>query len=203
MGLQTWVTVANAYQFNSVSEGIKLEKSLTATDISPGGKAVGEAFTTPAGFINPGAILRFTAMGLYETTAAPELELGLYYGGITTGKALAASKFTQSETVVEIPWRLEACTRVLPFAVQPAAEAMKSAKTITQGIIFGMGKSTTNKGGVGEPSVFTNLPLKAPKTEVAIDLTAQNIWTVGAKWVTESASNNITCLHWYVELFNN
>jgi len=191
MAQQTWQTLVNAYTYSGTQTGATLENSETLTDISPGAGVTGQALTIPAGYIVAGHIIRYTARGWFSTTSEPTITLGLYWGTVS-GTALAKTRaMTTPSSVTELPWALEATTRI--------TAAGESGKAITQGQVAGIMKpAETSTAGV----TLCFLPESKPQTEVAINTSVANAVTLGAKWGTKSASNKIAVTHWLVEILN-
>lgn len=193
MAMQTWETLVNAYQTSGASSGAAYNTSETLTDISPGGKEPGQALTIAGSFLVPGNILRYTAAGVFSTAAAskPLITVGLYYGGVA-GTALASIKLETPEGVTNVPWRMEATSRVV--------SAGKTGKLMTQGLVYGL---VTPKQSEKVSASLSHMPETASGgNEVAVETGVANILTVGAKWGTNSASNTITCFQWLVEILN-
>ena len=191
MAQQTWQTLVNAYSYSGTNVGTTYENSETLTDISPGGAVAGQALTFPAGYLQVGHIIRWTAKGWFSTTGKPTLTLGLYYGG-TTGTALAKSASMETPaTVTELPWVLEATTRVVV--------AGEKAKLVTQGHIAGL-ITPAEEGSKGVTIGF--LPASKPQTEVEVNGSLANAATLGAKWGTKSASNKIAVTQWLIEILD-
>lgn len=171
----TWESLLNSPQ--PTAAGTALASSTTLTDIS-----VAPQFTLPANFLGAGSALKFTAYGVFSTTATPTLLLGVYYGGVA-GTALAATTATTTGSgVTNVPWRLELHTTVRTTG--------SSGTAISQGFVD-LGTSV---------SAVTHVPLpQVALTTVTVDTTAAKTLTVGAQWGTSSASNTITLHGFYVE----
>lgn len=191
MAMQTWETLINAYQFSGTNKGTALKESTTLTDISPGANTAGQALTIPASYLQPGNILRYTAVGIFGTTGKPALKMGLYYGGVA-GTALAETiEVTCPETVTTQSWMLEAITRV--------SEVGTSGKCFTQGVARGIEAVSL----ATQTASTTMMPeTTATGGEATIDTSVAKIITVGAKWGTSNAANTITCYQWLVEILN-
>ena len=176
MPLMTWEALLNSPQ--PTSAGTALASSVTLTDISQAPQ-----FTLPANYLIAGSALRFTAFGVFSTTATPTLLLGIYYGGIA-GVALAASTaFTTPSGVTNVPWRLELNTTIRTVGATGTA--------MSQGFL---------QYGASVSALSATLPI--PQTALAtvtVDTTASKTLTVGAQWGTSSASNTITLHGFYVE----
>lgn len=191
MAFQTWETLINAYQTSGNSTGAAYKKSTTLTDISPGGNTAGQALTIPASFLVPGNILSYRAAGIFSTTSAPTIILGLYYGGVA-GVALAETvAITTVSGGANITWMLEATSRVVSTGT--------SGKILTQGSVVGV----EAKSLAGTSAGTTMMPEESSTAgEATINTSESKILTVGAKWGTESESNTITCYQWLVEILN-
>jgi hypothetical protein len=171
----TWESLLNSPQ--ATAAGTALASSVALTDVSPGPN-----YVLPANFLQNGSALRFTAFGVFSTTATPTLLLGFYYGGIA-GTALATTgAITTATTVTNVPWRLEVTTTIRTTGA--------SGTAMSQGFcLFGTSVSAAS---------FLPVPNTALAT-VTVDTTAAKALTVGAQWGTSSASNTLTCHGFYVE----
>lgn len=183
MATPAFESLANANQHNQTNTGSALATSVTLTDISPGGNTLGQAFQLQPEQLYPGQMLRFTAAGIYSTTATPTLLLGLYYGGVA-GVALAATAATTTASGVSNgTWTLSAMARVISVGT--------TGSISTIGSVLGIAATSAN-------------PVLLPATSssgntVTIDTSVAKLITVGAQWGTSSASNTITCYQWAVE----
>jgi hypothetical protein len=175
MPAMTWESLLNSPQ--PVTAGTALATSTTLTDVS-----VAPQFVLPANFLTAGSSLRFTAYGVFSTTATPTLLLGIYYGGVA-GVALAATTaVTTGSGVTNVPWRLELTTTIRASGA--------SGTAFSQGFCD-LGTSV---------SAVSHLPLpQIALATVAVDTTAAKALTVGAQWGTSSASNTLTLHGFYVE----
>lgn len=169
MPYMVWESLLNSPQ--PTSAGTALASSTTLTDIS-----AAPQYVLPANFLQAGSALRFTAFGVFSTTATPTLLLGIYYGGVA-GTALATTgAITTGSGVTNVPWRLQ-----LDCTVRTTGT---SGTIMSQGFC-GFGTSV---------SAWSWLPV--PNTALAtvnIDTTAAKALTVGAQWSASSASNTVTC----------
>lgn len=165
--------------------GIALANSTTLTDIQPGLNATpATAFSNPAPW-ETGNVFMFEAFGIYGTTGAPTLLLGIYYGGVggtalcTTGAVTTASGVTANTA-----WYFKAIVRVLGRA--------SSGSTIqAQGY-------ATNIAATAGVSSFAPATASAGN-QVAINTTTTgNALSLGAQWGTSSVSNTTTCTQYYV-----
>ncbi len=169
MPLMTWEALLNSPQ--PTAAGTALANSTTLTDIS-----VAPQFTLPANYLLAGSALKFTAYGVFSTTATPTLLLGVYYGGVA-GTALATTgAVTTGSAVTNVPWRLEVTATVWTTGSSGTAKA--------QGL-FGMGTSVSAWN-------FLPVPNTANTGTVTIDTTAAKALTIGAQCGTANASNTIT-----------
>jgi hypothetical protein len=164
----TWESLLNSPQ--PTAAGAPLASSTTLTDIS-----VVPQFTLPANFLQAGSALRFTAYGVFSTTATPTLLLGVYYGGVA-GVALATTgAIATGSGVTNVPWRIELLSTVRTVGTAGTA--------ISQGL-YSMGTSV---------SAWNHLPIpNIALATVAVDTTAAKVLSIGAQWGTSSASNTIT-----------
>lgn len=175
MPLMTWEALLNSPQ--PTAAGTALANSTTLTDIS-----VAPQFMLPANFLLPGSALKFTAFGVFSTTATPTLLLGVYYGGVA-GTALATTgAVTTGSGVTNVPWRLELTTTVWTPGSTGTANS--------QGL-YGMGTTVAAWN-------FLPVPNTAQAT-VSIDTTAAKALTIGAQWSAASASNTVTLRGFQVE----
>lgn len=176
MPYMAWESLLNTPQ--ATAAGTALATSTTLTDISPTPN-----WPLPANFLQAGSALRFTAFGVFSTTATPTLLLGFYYGGVA-GTALATTgAVTTASAVTNVPWRMYAEATVWT--------------TGTTGTI-----SVQGEAKLGATVATWNTQIPIPVTALAtvtIDTTAAKALTVGAQWGTSSASNTITCRGFYVE----
>lgn len=158
--------------------GTALANSTTLTAIS-----AAPQYTLPANFsqLAGATVFRFTAGGVFSTTATPTLNLGIYYGDVA-GTALVTTGATTTATATNFQWRLEALATIRTLG--------SSGTAWTQGI-WGLGTSAT---------AMTHLPLPgAAPAAVTVDTTAAKVISVGATWSAASASNTITCHYFLIE----
>jgi hypothetical protein len=186
------VQLINAYE-SAAASGVAYKSLKAIKDISPGAAVAGEAATIPAGYLLPGSIIRYTARGWYSTkvTTEPTFIMGLYWGGVA-GKALAVTGTNKASATaaVELPWTLEATTRIISVG--------EKGKAITQGTLIGFGALASTAAG----QTIQHLPASKPQTEVEINTATANIITLGGTWGEESAENTLTVTMWLVELQN-
>lgn len=175
MPYMVWESLLNSPQ--PTSAGTALNTSTTLTDIS-----VAPQFVLPANFLQAGSAMRFTAFGVFSTTATPTLLLGVYYGGVA-GTALATTgAITTGSGVTNVPWRIELTTTIRTTGATGTA--------ISQGFCaLGTSVSATS---------FLPVPNIALAT-VTVDTTAAKALTLGAQWGTSSASNTVTLHGFQVE----
>lgn len=175
MPYMVWSSLLNSPQ--PATAGTALASSTSLTDVS-----VAPQFVLPANFLQPGSALRFTAFGVFSTTATPTLLLGVYYGGIA-GTALATTgAITTASGVTNVPWRLELVTTV---------RTVGSSGTAMSNGTYNMGTTV---------AAWNSLPI--PNTAlatVAIDTTASKALTIGAQWSASSASNTLTLHGFQIE----
>jgi hypothetical protein len=175
MPYMVWESLLNSPQ--PTSAGTPLANSTTLTDIS-----VAPQFVLPANFLQGGSAMRFTAFGVFSTTATPTLLLGVYYGGVA-GTALASTgAIATGSAVTNVPWRLELVTTIRTVG--------SSGTAISQGT-YNMGTSV---------SAWNSLPI--PNTALAtvtVDTTAAKALTIGAQWSAASASNTVTLHGFQIE----
>lgn len=175
MPYMVWESLLNSPQ--PTSAGTALASSTTLTDISPTPN-----FVLPANFLQAGSALKFTAYGVFSTTATPTLLLGVYYGGVA-GTALATTgAITTGSGVTNVPWRLTLTTTIRTTG--------SSGTAMSQGYC-GFGTSV---------SAWSWLPV--PNTALAtvsVDTTAAKAITIGAQWSASSASNTVTCHGFQIE----
>src|SRR5262245_34185025 len=164
----TWEALLNTPA--ATAAGTALANSTTLTDIS-----VAPQYTLPANFLQAGSCLRFTAYGVFSTTATPTLLLGVYYGGVA-GTALATTgAITTGSGVTNVPWRIELETTIRTTGT--------SGTAMSQGFChFGTSVSAVN---------LLPMPNTALAT-VSVDTTAAKVLSIGAQWSAASASNTIT-----------
>jgi hypothetical protein len=189
MANQTFVQCANAGQISGIGKGAVYKKSTTLADVSPGGTT--GAVVVPANYLEVGKIIRFTACGIYSNTSAPKLIFGLYYGGVA-GTALAETiEVTTPSGVTNQSWGMEATSIVQSIG--------PSGKIITQGNVTGIESVSLTTA-----SASTTLMPEITSTggEATINTEEAKILTVGAKWLTESESNALTCYQFLVEFLN-
>lgn len=158
--------------------GAALATSAALTDVSPAPQ-----FTLPAGFLQPGSLLRLTAWGVFSNTSTPTLLLGAYYGGVA-GVALCATGATTTTTAASNwLWKLEATIECI---------TMGATGTVRAAGHVDLGTSLT-------ASTRIWLPSTGGQNTVTVDTTTAKAITVGAQWGTSSASNTTTCEQFIVE----
>lgn len=181
----TFEQLLNTGQTNATGPGSALASSTSLTDISAGGNTAGQALALNASALQPGMILRTTVTGIYSTAgSAPNLTVGLYYGGVA-GTALAA--MVAETMVVSISnsfWELSLLSRV------ESTGTSGTVRTIGSGFFGG-------SGAAGVPNTTSS-----SGNLVTIDTSAAKILTIGAQWSASSASNSIQCMMFTVELLN-
>lgn len=179
MASQYWEILLNAPP--SAGPGTAYSTSVTLTDVSPAPQ-----YSLPAGSLQPGSVLRWSAFGVFSTTGTPTLLLGFYYGGVAGALPLATTgAVTTGTTLTNVPFRIQAETVVRTNGAAGTA--------MTQGAAW-LGTSV---------SAWSTLPI--PNTAlatVAIDTTTAKQLTLGAQWGTNSASNTLTCHSFLVELLD-
>jgi hypothetical protein len=168
MPVQFWEAVLNA---PAVGAGTPLANSLTLTDISPAPQLV-----IPANYLYPGQRLRVEAYGIYSSTSAATLLLGVYWGGVL-GTALAVTAANAVASAgASYPWQLRLNIRV----VQPGSS----------GTVWCSGWAK-----VGSTlALMTEYALPSTQTQpVTINTTAAYALTIGAQWGTAATGDTITC----------
>lgn len=185
MSNMSWVSLLNAGQPNQTQLGTALSNTTSATDITPGANAGGQAFSFPAGYLQPGLQFRVRASGIISTAAtAPTLNLGVYLGGVA-GTALATSgAVTTLASLANAIWRLEADLRV--------DAAGTSGQIRTLATLTGISASPILLPGGGSSS----------GNSVTVNTSLAQILTVGASWGTASASNSLQVVLFAIEQLN-
>lgn len=187
MATPTWVTLANANQFNQANSGTAVSSFTSATDVSPGFGSAGQAFQTAAAQLYPGQMWRFTANGTWSSTGSPGLSLGVYYGGaagspICYGSVGAGSTAANAASV---PWYLQAMGKVT--AVGPSTAAWQVIGVLS-GIYYN--PSTATPGIVMMPQYTT---------VAQYDTSGSQKITIAATCSASSASNAVTVYNWAIE----
>jgi hypothetical protein len=181
------VVLSNADQYNQINVGVPYANSTTPTDISPGGATLGDAFEWHESYLQVGAAFRVTARGIISTaTGNPNLTLGLYLGGITSGVALATTgSLLTAASLYNNPWVLSADLRVDGTGT--------SGGIRTLGTAFGPWPS----------AAIASLPPYSSSGGLAVVNTGiPNILTVGATWSQANAANSLQVIFFDVERLN-
>lgn len=169
MPAQFWESVLNA---PAVGAGTPLANSLTLTDISPAPQLV-----IPANYLYPGQRLRVEAYGIYSSTSAATLILGVYWGGVAAAVPLAATAANAVAAAgASYPWQLRLNIRV----IQPG-----SSGTVWCAGWVKVGSTL---------ALMTEYALPSSQTQpVTVSTVTANALTVGAQWGTAAAGDTITC----------
>lgn len=179
MGNNTW---SNLLDPHPVGRGVAKNTFTTFADISPTPLPV-----SYANELKVGSKVQVEAWGEYSSLTAAALQLGVWYGAVTSAWTMAA--FTTGTTPAAWFWHLNAwfmCTAV-----------NSSSGTLDGGGIVDLGSSLTamNAGQL--------LPATAAARVLnTLDTTAMKQWGVGAAWGASSASNTITCYGLNVQILN-
>lgn len=133
--------------------------------------------TLPANILEVGSTLRISAQGNWSSTGSPTFTYGFYYGGVTTGIALAiGSAITVGAGAASWPWSMEWFGRV-------RAVGSGSAGSI-------VGQGFQDNGGASLTAITRiPVPLTLALRTVAIDTTVAKTITVGCACSASSASN--------------
>lgn len=173
MPLQSVVTIIPPAQ---PSAGLAFNTFTTATDISPT-----PPYTLPANFLPSGAVLRWTAWGVFSTTATPTLALSIQYGATVLA---ISGLITTANNSANFPWRIEGTTHI-------GTTLGTTSPSRTNGLLY-LGTAVST---YATPSP---IPVIAAAT-VNIDTTVASKFSVFATWSASSASNTITCWEFLVE----
>ena len=191
MSTPTWVTLANANQYSQVASGAVVTNFTTATDVSPGGSILGQAFQTSPAQLYPGQMWRFSANGIYSTTSSPGLSLGVYYGGasgspICYGSVAAASAFTNCASM---PWSLSAMGKLTTVGASVGIWQVV-------GFLTGLQPYSPMTGTAITPSLVTPMP---QYTAAAQYDTSTAVKITVAATCTSSGAASVTCYNWGIE----
>jgi len=195
MSTPTWITLANANMFNQVNTGTAISNFTAATDITPGTNVAGNAYQTAPAQLYPGQMWRFTANGIWSSTASPGISIGIYYGGaagspLCYGSVAAASAWSNAASV---PWYLQAMGRV-------TATGSATGAWNVVGMLVGMQPTlggTTGTGPVFPPSVVTPMPQYTANAQYDTSVAKQI--TLASTCTASAAANAITVYNWSVE----
>lgn len=182
MSTPTWVTLANANQYNQVNAGTAVTNFTSATDVSPGGSTLGQAFQTAPAQLYPGQLWRFTANGTWSSTGSPGLSLGVYYGG-AAGSPLCYGSVGAGSTpqnAASVPWRIQAEGKLL-------AVGATTATWQVIGILSGINSAGTT----------TMMPQFT--TAAQYDTSIAKIITLASTCSASAASNAVTTYNWAIE----
>lgn len=169
--MQAWRSPLN---FLNTGPGAAYASSTTLTDITPAPQIV----PAQLGPIAIGTMFSVKVAGIFSTTGAPTLQMGVYWGG-AAGTALATYPATATGTgAASWSFLVEALLQVRSIGT--------SGSIWTQGYLD-LGTSLT---------AFSHLPLpyNAAPSAVTVDTTpaGAKTLTVAATWGTSSASNTLT-----------
>lgn len=173
MPLQSVTTIIPPSQ---PSAGNAFNTFTTAADISPT-----PPVTLPANFLISGSVIRWTAYGVFSTTATPTLALSLQYG--STVLAISGT-ITTTNNSANFPWRIEGTTHV-------GTTNGTTSPTRSNGVLY-LGTA------VSTYATPTPIPATALAT-VNIDTTTASKFSVFATWGAALAANTITCWELLVE----
>lgn len=179
--VQYYVAPRNAGDPFQHTNGGALANSTVLTDISPGANTTG--YVMPYTQYAVGSLFRWRAFGIYSTTGTPTILLGVYYGGVA-GSALAATAATTTgSSVSNLLWEIEGFTKITALGSSGAALSFGKA----------IGIAATASTPVLMPAS------SASANSVTVNVTTNNLWSVGAQWGTSNASNTITCYGFFIE----
>lgn len=154
------------------ADGTAYANSVALTDVGPAPQVL-----LPAGILEVGSRLEFTAFGRFSNTGTPTLNLGIYSGtiGQAIGSAVAivtSGAVTTITAATNRTWRIEGCLHVRTVGAT--------------GTVLGVGElSNVSSGGKDM------MPASAPAT-ATVDTTVARYLTIGATWGTANASNTLT-----------
>lgn len=190
MATPTWITLANANQFNQTNAQA-ISNFTAATDVSPGVNTAGQAFQTSPAQLYPGQMWRFTANGIWSSTGSPGVSLGVYYGGaagspICYGSVGAGS--TQANAA-SVPWFLDAMGKITTVGSATGAWQV-IGKLVGLYNPSGTGASLAGYGTTMMP-VFT--------TAAQYDTSTAKLITLAATCSASAAANVITVFNWAIE----
>lgn len=182
MSTPTWVTLANANQYNQVNAATAVSNFTTATDVSPGGATAGQAYQTSPAQLYPGQMWRFTADGIWSATGSPGISLGVYYGG-AAGSPICYGSVAAGNTpqnAASIPWFLHALGKVTAVGTSASWQVIGTL----------MGLLTVGTGPTMMP-VYTSAAQY--DTSVAKPITLASTCTAA------NAANAVTVYNWAIE----
>ena len=191
MATPTWITLANSNQYNQANAGTAVSNFTTATDVSPGTNVTGQAFQTSPAQLYPGQMWRFTANGIWSSTASPGVSLGIYYGGAAGSPICYASVGPGSAqaNAASIPWYLTAMGKLT--AVGASVGSWQVIGTLT---------GLYNPSGTGAALGGYGTSLMPVYTSAAqYDTSTARLITLAATCSAASTSNAMTVYNWAIE----
>lgn len=196
MATPTWITLANANQFNQAASGTAVSSFTSITDISPGLASGGQAFQVQPAQIYPGQMWRFTANGTWSSTSSPGVSVGVYYGG-AAGSPLCYACVPSSwafTNCASIPWQFQAMGKVT--AVGPSTAAWQVI-----GVLSGLCYTASAAAVTGTATQLVSANVAAPQYTSAsqYDSASAHAITLAAQCSASSGSNAITVFNWAIE----
>jgi hypothetical protein len=179
MGNNTW---SNLLDPHPIARGTAKNNFTTFADISPA--------PLPQSYANElklGTKVQVEAWGEYSALTGAALQLGVWYGAVTSNWLMAA--FTVGTTPTAWFWHLNMWLTVTGVGA--------SAGTIDGGGIADIGASLTT---MATPQVIP--ATAAARVLNTLDTTTAKSWGVGAQWGASSASNTITCYGLNLQILN-
>lgn len=182
MSTPTWITLANANQFSQVNSAPTPVSNFTsATDVSPGGSTLGQAYQTQPAQLYPGQMWRFTANGIWSSSGSPGLSLGVYYGG-AAGSPLCYGSVGAGSTpqnAASVPWEIHALGRVVSVGTSASWQVI--------------GKLA----GINSANTVTMMPVYTAAAQY--DTSVAKIITLAATCGSATASNAVTVYNLAIE----
>lgn len=181
--MASWVTVQNWEAPFQTTSGSAYNTSTALTDVAP---SAGLEQVMPGSSMFVGQLFRFTARGIFSTSATPNLTLGVYLG--TPGTISGATALATTGTVATLSgaannvWELEAISRVATLGSSGTILTLGSVSGISATTAVNMMPATSSNGG-----------------SATINTTSALGFMLGATWGTNSSANTLTCYHFLVE----
>lgn len=177
MSRQTWQeTIATATQ-----DGTAIANTTTETVVFPN-------VTIPANFLQDGRTMRIRAFGKLSTTGTPTIQFAIRLGGVAGILLAQTEAITNGSGVTTVNWSINAILQVRSNGATGTVLAFGDCIVHTSATAV-----VTNTFGVSG--------FDAPAT-ATVDLTADQAFSLTAKWSAASASNTLTGMIYTLEVLN-
>jgi hypothetical protein len=178
---QNWLMVANSpISGAGQGAGSALSDTATGADLSPLPQFNSQTWAA----MYAGQRWRFTAYGILSSPSSgtATLNIGIYYGGFTSGTALCTSgTFTPTASLSSAWWGIQ---------VEMEVRSVGSSGT------------TWAQGWIDIPTsatAVTRQQMSGTSQTVTINTTASSTLTCGAVWSSAVSGNTVTCEGWIIE----